>query len=95
MSVSGEIRLMTWTFAKMLGKKRYDVATVEKKMETNESLLETAGEHPDEERIGQKEEDDRDEGEDDDRRGFDVKGEPGADCDHSDKVREHLADDDR
>ena len=38
-SVSGEIRLITCTFAKMLGKKRYDVATVEKKMEMNESSL--------------------------------------------------------
>ena len=38
-SVSGETRLITWTFAKMLGKKRYEVATVEKKMEMNESSL--------------------------------------------------------
>ena len=37
--VSGEMRLMTWTLAKILGKKRYEVATVEKKMERNESSL--------------------------------------------------------
>ena len=30
---------MTWTLAKMLGKKRYEVATVEKKIEMNESSL--------------------------------------------------------
>ena len=30
---------MIWTLAKMLGKKRYEVATVEKKIETNESSL--------------------------------------------------------
>ena len=38
-SVSGETRLITWTLAKMEGKKRYDVATVEKKIEMNESSL--------------------------------------------------------
>jgi len=37
--VSGETVLMTWTFAKMVGKKRYDVITVEKKIETKESSL--------------------------------------------------------
>ncbi|KUK63296.1 MAG: hypothetical protein XD82_0416 [Methanoculleus marisnigri] len=31
--------LMTWVFAKTVGKKRYDVARVEKKIETNESSL--------------------------------------------------------
>ncbi len=37
--VRGEIRLIIWTFANMLGKKRYEVATVEKKIEMNDSSL--------------------------------------------------------
>jgi hypothetical protein len=37
--VRGDIRLTTWIFAKILGKKRYDVAIVEKNIEMNESSL--------------------------------------------------------
>lgn|GEM_PF-5608323 len=39
MSVKGEMKLMMWMLAKMLGKKRYEVATVEKKIEMQESSL--------------------------------------------------------
>ena len=33
------MRLITWMFANMLGKNRYEVATVEKNIEINESSL--------------------------------------------------------
>ena len=57
-------------------------------------LLEAPREHADEERVCKEEEDDRDEREDDDGRGPDLEGEPGADGEHADEIREHLSEDD-
>ena len=95
MRVSGEMRLITWTFAKMLGKKRYEVATVEKKMEMNESSLKLRESIPMRSAFARKKKMIGMSGRRMSERGPEVEGEPGADRHHADEVREHLADDDR
>ena len=78
----------------MLGKKRYDVATVEKKMEINESSLKS-GEHADDECVCEKKDDNRNKGQKNEGRRFNVEGDYGAYAKHPQEIRKHLSNNDR